>query len=116
MQTSSALKQNPSKKANSSSPELADGTINVGKEQKGKIADSNQGHKVRSRTKKGSTPYPSPKGSRNHSPERSDPYENFQTGRLIETGRLVETYPNLGPYSTFDRDFLKHRQTGHLIE
>ena len=79
LQTSSALKQNPSKKANSSSPELADGTINVGKEQKGKIADSNQGHKVRSRTKKGSTPYPSPQGSRNHSPERSDPYENFPT-------------------------------------
>ena len=79
LQTSSTLKQNPSKKANSSSKGLADGPINVEKGQIGQITDSNQGHKVRSRTKKGSTPYPSPKGSRNHSPERSDPNENFPT-------------------------------------
>ena len=76
LQTSSALKQNPSKKVNSSSKGLADGPINVGKGQIGQIADSNQGHKVRSRTKKGLSPYPSPQGSRSPSYERSDPYEN----------------------------------------
>ena len=43
-------------------------------------------------------------------------FEDFQTGRLIETGHLTETYLNLGSYGTFNRDFLKHRQTGLLIE
>ena len=76
LQTSSALKQNQSKKANSSSKGLADGPISVGKGQIGQIADSNQRHKVRTRTKKGLTPYPSPQGSRSPSYERSDSYEN----------------------------------------
>ena len=42
--------------------------------------------------------------------------EDFQTGLLIERGRLIGKYLNLGSYGTFNRDFLKHRQTGRLIE
>ena len=46
----------------------------------------------------------------------SYPFEDFQTGHLIETGNLIETYLNLGSYGMFNRDILKHRQTGLLIE
>ena len=43
-------------------------------------------------------------------------FKDFQTGHLIGTGRLIGTYRNLGLYGTFNRDFLKPRQTGCLIE
>lgn len=78
LQTNSASKKDPLKNAKDSSSGLADeGSIEVGKIQKGEVTTSNQEQKFRSRTRKGSTPYPSPRGSRSPSYDRSDTSENF---------------------------------------
>ena len=40
----------------------------------------------------------------------------MQTVRSIETLRLIETYMFIGSCGTFNRNLLKHFQTGRLIE
>jgi hypothetical protein len=77
LQTNSTSKKDPLKYANDSSSGLAEESISIGKGQKGEVTTSNQGQKFRSRTRKGSTPFPSPRGSRSPSYDSSDPNENF---------------------------------------